>query len=78
MKIAMTSPVRVTHDRDINTMSFVLPSAMQMEELPEPANRNIMLHKSKPVYVASIKYGGYTIEQICHNVKIGTIPKSFI
>jgi len=59
-KIAMTSPVRMTSKEGSNTMSFVMPSEMNSGNLPEPVNSNIVLHKSKPVYTASIRYGGYT------------------
>jgi hypothetical protein len=59
-KIAMTSPVRVTNGKDVNTMSFVLPSKMEFDNLPEPVSDKIILNQSKPVYTASIQYGGYT------------------
>jgi hypothetical protein len=59
-KIAMTSPVRMTSKEGNNTMSFVMPSKMDSGNLPEPVNTNIVLHKSKPVFAASIRYGGFT------------------
>jgi hypothetical protein len=59
-KIAMTSPVRVTDGKEVNKMSFVLPSKMEFDNLPEPVSNKIILHQSKPVYTASIQYGGYT------------------
>jgi hypothetical protein len=59
-KIAMTSPVRMSRAEDKNTMSFVLPSKIEFEQLPRPLNQNIILHQSKPVYAAVIQYGGYT------------------
>ena len=62
-KIAMTSPVRVTNGKEVNTMSFVLPSKMAFDNLPEPVSNKIILHQSKPAYTASIQYGGYTNDE---------------
>jgi len=62
-KIAMTSPVRVTDGKEVNTMSFVLTSKMEFDNLPEPMSNKIILHQSKPVYAASIQYGGYTNDE---------------
>ena len=42
------------------TMSFVLPSAIEYDKLPEPLDKNIVLHRSEPVYAAVIRYSGYT------------------
>lgn len=58
-KIAMTSPVRMSTGSSSNTMSFVLPSEMEFEKLPDPNNPNIILQKSKPMYTASLRFGGY-------------------
>jgi hypothetical protein len=59
-KIAMTSPVRMSASPSENTMSFVLPSKMDFDNLPTPVSQQIILHQSKPVYVAALRYGGYT------------------
>jgi hypothetical protein len=58
-KIAMTSPVRMSGVGQINTMSFVLPSEMEFEKLPVPNDSNVILHQSKPMYTASLRFGGY-------------------
>lgn len=58
--IAMTSPVRMNSNETKSTMSFVLPSKMEFNNLPEPISKQIVLHQSNPVYTASIQYGGYT------------------
>jgi hypothetical protein len=58
-KIAMTSPVRMSTDDNSNKMSFVLPSEMEFEKLPNPNDPKIVLHKSMPMYTASIRFGGY-------------------
>lgn len=59
-KIAMTAPVRMSKEKSESTMSFVLPSEMTFDNLPVPENEKIVLHRSKPVYVATLKYSGYT------------------
>jgi len=58
-KIAMTSPVRVTTGSNSSTMSFVMPSELGFEKLPNPNDPNIILQKSKPMYTASLRFGGY-------------------
>ena len=60
MKISMTSPVRFSENRDEVRMSFVMPSEMDIENLPEPGDERIHLHRTDPVYVASLKFGGYS------------------
>jgi len=61
-KIAMTSPVRMSGDEKLNEMSFVLPSDMEFEKLPVPNDNKVKLHQSKPMYAASIRFGGYANE----------------
>ncbi len=59
-QIAMTAPVRMSTGEEENTMSFVLPSAMEYDHLPEPLNKNIVLHQSEATYATVIRYGGYS------------------
>ncbi|WP_167616800.1 SOUL family heme-binding protein [Maribellus sediminis] len=59
-KIAMTAPVRMSNTADSSTMSFVLPSEMNFNQLPEPLNKDIVLHRSEPAYAAVVRFGGYT------------------
>lgn len=61
-QIAMTSPVRMSGNEKLKSMSFVLPSEMEFDELPEPKDKRILLHKSKPMYTASVQFGGYANE----------------
>ena len=62
-QIAMTSPVRMSGNEKTNTMSFVLPSKMEFDKLPVPKDKNVKLHKSKPMYTASVWFGGYASEK---------------
>jgi hypothetical protein len=76
-QIAMTSPVRMSGNEKLNTMSFVLPSEMEFDKLPEPKDKRIVLHKSKPMYTASVRFGGYANESeiVKHREKLAEILK---
>lgn len=69
-KIAMTSPVRMGTDESENSMSFVLPAAMEFDNLPTPVSDKIILHQSEPVYAAVVRYGGYTNEREIEKNKV--------
>ena len=62
-KIAMTAPVRMSNNGETSSMSFVMPSAYELDNLPTPQNKSVKLHQSKPKYVATIKFGGYANSQ---------------
>lgn len=76
-QIAMTSPVRMSGNEKLTTMSFVLPSKMEFDNLPKPMDERILLHKSKPMYTASIQFGGYANEADIakHREKLAEILK---
>jgi hypothetical protein len=61
----------------LNTMSFVLPSEMEFDKLPEPKDKRVLLHKSKPMYTASVRFGGYANESEIakHREKLAEILK---
>lgn len=61
-KIAMTAPVHVERDSLNTRMSFVMPSNLSMEQLPQPSNGNIALHYSEEAYYAVMDFGGYANE----------------
>lgn len=58
-KIAMTAPVHMEIKESGSSMSFVMPSKYSMDELPEPNNAYVKLEKTSPVYMATIRFGGY-------------------
>jgi hypothetical protein len=76
-QIAMTSPVRMSGNEKTNTMSFVLPSEMEFDKLPEPKDKRVLLHKSKSMYTASVQFGGYASEAdiVKHREKLGEMLK---
>ena len=58
--IAMTAPVHMNINDSISSMSFVMPSNYDIDNLPKPNDSNIEINYSKEEYVASITYGGYS------------------
>ena len=76
-QIAMTSPVRMSGNEKLNTMSFVLPSEMEFDKLPGPNDKRVLLHKSKPMYTASVRFSGYANESDIakHREKLSEILK---
>jgi hypothetical protein len=64
MKIAMTAPVHVAMADATSTMSFVMPSAYRMEDLPEPKSEKVSLRETGTSITASISFGGYANDRI--------------
>lgn len=62
-KIAMTAPVHMREDDSGYSMSFVMPSGYDTTNLPLPENAGIRLHASKPAYVATVRFGGFSSEE---------------
>ncbi len=58
-KIAMTTPVYMEQDSDKNKMSFVLPAAYKMTDLPDPKDSSINIHYSEEGYFAALSFGGF-------------------
>lgn len=67
MQISMTAPVRMS-EKD-GTMSFVMPSHLQLDDLPKPKNNQIAIHSSEPGYVASVRFGGWANEKKIEEMK---------
>jgi hypothetical protein len=62
-KIAMTAPVHMAQQEQGYTMSFVMPSGYDPENLPSPDNKSILLHDSESAYTAAVRFGGFTSEE---------------
>jgi hypothetical protein len=62
-KISMTTPVRMDINDSISTMSFVMPSKYNSENLPKPNDRQVMIKTMPDEYVAAIKFGGYASDE---------------
>jgi hypothetical protein len=62
-KIAMTSPVHMDINDSLSSMSFVMPSAYEMESLPDPDDSGVKLEKTPDEYVAVVKFKGYASDK---------------
>ena len=58
-KIAMTTPVHMDINNEGSSMSFVMPSAYDINNLPRPNDTNVQLHQTPGEYVAAIAFGGF-------------------
>lgn len=58
-KIAMTSPVHMDINDSVSTMSFVMPTQFNMENLPQPNDDSVTLKTTSDEYVAAIKFSGF-------------------
>jgi hypothetical protein len=58
-KISMTAPVHMNISEDRSAMSFVMPSAYNIENLPRPDNSSVIIEKTRDEHVAVIKFSGY-------------------
>jgi effector-binding domain-containing protein len=68
-KISMTTPVRMDINDSISTMSFVMPSTYNVENLPTPNDKQVIIKTMPDEYVAAIRFGGYASDE---DVKINT------
>jgi hypothetical protein len=62
-KIAMTTPVHMDINDSLSTMSFVMPSKYNMENLPKPNDSHVKFIQTKDQYVAAIKFGGFASDK---------------
>ena len=78
-KIAMTAPVYM--DEKGKEMAFVLPGSYNDIEVPESTRDDVTTHTTKPMYVASLTYGGYSNSEKVKkhkNTLINSLKKSGI
>lgn len=62
-KIAMTSPVHMDINDSVSSMSFVMPSEYNKDNLPKPNDSQILIRTTADEYVAAIKFGGFASDQ---------------
>jgi hypothetical protein len=62
-KIAMTSPVHMDITDQGSSMSFVMPSAYAMSDLPRPNDPGVRIEKSADEYVAAIRFSGFASDE---------------
>ena len=61
-KISMTTPVHMDINQTESTMSFVMPTQYNKDNLPMPNDSNVTIKNSSQEYVAVIKFAGYASE----------------
>ena len=61
--ISMTSPVHMDINDSVSSMSFVMPSSYNPENLPKPNDPNVIIQKTTDEYVAVIRFGGYASDK---------------
>jgi hypothetical protein len=59
----MTSPVHMNINDSVSSMSFVMPSSYNQENLPKPNDPNVIIQKTPEEYVAVIQFGGYASDK---------------
>jgi hypothetical protein len=73
-QIAMTSPVHMDINDTISSMSFVMPSAYNADNLPKPNDATVNINKTADEYVAAIEFSGFAsdsdIEKQTETLKI--------
>ncbi len=58
----MTTPVHMDINQTSSTMSFVMPSQYNKDNLPQPNDSNVKIKTISQEYVAVMKFGGYASE----------------
>jgi len=61
--IAMTTPVHMDINDSLSSMSFVMPSDYNKDNLPKPNDSSIIIKTTKEEYVAVIQFGGYANDE---------------
>ncbi len=61
--IAMTTPVHMDINDSLSSMSFVMPSTYNQDNLPKPNDSSITIENTAEEYVAAIKFGGYANDE---------------
>ena len=62
-KISMTTPVHMDINDTASTMSFVMPSTYNPQNLTKPDNQEVIIKTVPDEYVAAIKFGGYANDE---------------
>jgi hypothetical protein len=64
-KIEMTAPVTsgTLREGQRYLISFMMPSKYDIQDLPEPVNKTITIHKIEPHKAAAVKFSGYLNEK---------------
>ena len=61
--ISMTTPVHMNINDSVSSMSFVMPSSYNEENLPKPNDPNVLIQKTAEEYVAVVRFGGFASDK---------------
>jgi len=61
--ISMTSPVHMDINDSGSSMSFVMPSSYNEENLPKPNDPDVLIHKTADEYVAVVRFSGFASDE---------------
>jgi len=59
----MTTPVHMDINDSQSSISFVMPSNHNKDNLPKPNDSSITIKTNSEKYVAAIRFGGYTNDE---------------
>ena len=62
-KIAMTSPVHMYIGEQGSSMSFVMPSGYDLNNLPRPNDPDVNLERTPEEHVAAVRFGGFASDE---------------
>lgn len=63
IEISMTAPVHMDVQDSGSSMSFVMPSNYNPDNLPQPNDTNVVIKQTTDEYVAVIAFGGFASDQ---------------
>ncbi len=62
-KISMTSPVQMDINDSVSSMSFVMPSGYNVNNLPKPNDPEVKIINTTDEFVAAIEFGGFASDK---------------
>ena len=63
-KIAMTTPVYLKKEENIEVMEFILPRSYNNKNTPMSLSSKVSVYESNPDYYLALKFGGYAFQSI--------------
>tara|TARA_Y100001958_G_C21080422_1_gene436934 strand:- start:204 stop:695 length:492 start_codon:yes stop_codon:yes gene_type:complete len=63
-KIAMTTPVYLKKEDNIEVMEFILPRSYNNKNTPMSLSSEVLVYESNPDYYLALKFGGYAFQSI--------------
>jgi uncharacterized membrane protein YcgQ (UPF0703/DUF1980 family) len=62
-QIAMTTPVYMDINDSLSSMSFVMPSSYNENNLPKPNDSKVSIVRTNDEYIAAIQFGGFASDK---------------